>query len=677
MSKSLSRYNISVVDGFVRESTTFRELSSNAKCILADILSMTNGDLTKTASYLDSLLNKTQMKIKLLSDGNMSDEEFYTELMKLKNEQRDTVDIIERLYLSSGKSDVEQNDGNFSEELDEIEISNNFTNNQLNSFESVHCGCNQSTHLQHEGPESQHIENNYEYSKAKECNLSETHSEECGCSKTETDENTTNTDNHHSKTFVRESSPSATSWRHHITVPEPFEMTKREESLKRIKNLQNENRCSQPATVQDDANVHFGRQFKAKPVPSHVYLPLYEKLMEDNALRREAVRAYRKEILKSIEKPFNFTIRENLNKERNDFSREKIKQDMNFGTDKKLLHSKDDGPSDPLNLPSQLYEKRFERMQEDLLLKQIKRHLRAQRLLQSASLPPGMEERQHRMNMRRQERKARDKRLNRITVLDLDNPETVQKQYHYYHPAPDFKQLHWKSNKTLRRLWKPPPEPTRPKSFKLRTSERANSVDRRSSEISKVKKMDENTSQSIVKQPVLDSSLPPALSRSTFLRENYIRNSLAKADLDAKKKEETEYLKRIKQKEVSHTMKETLGGQIISPKQLINSITEERKRQLIQNDLNRQAEYQRELNAIQQRVASKPLLLTRQSRIVARKRAEAKFDASIQNAGLNLDEIIEKCHETDDMKTNSKKSMTKVSVEPYDPENHFGDLGNN
>ncbi|CAH8529470.1 unnamed protein product [Schistosoma intercalatum] len=316
-------------------------------------------------------------------------------------------------------------------------------------------------------------------------------------------------------------------------------------------------------------------------------------------------------------------------------------------------------------------------MQEDLLLKQIKRHLRAQRLIQSASLPPGMEERQHRMNLRKQERKARDKRLNRISVLDLDKPETEQKQYHYYRPAPDFKQLHWKSNKTLRRLWKPPPEPTRPKSFKLRTSERANSVDRRSLEISKMKRTEESISQSIVKQPVLDSSIPPALSRSTFLRENYIRNSLAKADLDAKKKEETEYLKRMKQKEVSNTMKETLGGQIISPKQLINSITEERKRQLVQNDLTRQAEYQRELNAIQQRVASKPLLLTRQSQIVARKRAEAKFDASIQNAGLNLEEIFEKCHETNDKKTTDKKSMTKVSVEAYDPKNHFGDLGNN
>ncbi|CAH8552362.1 hypothetical protein MS3_00005238 [Schistosoma haematobium] len=677
MTGSLSRYNISVVDGFVRESTTFRELSSNAKCILADILSITNGDLAKTASYLDSLLNKTQMKIKLLSSGNMSDEEFYTELMKLKTEQKDTVDIIEKLYFSSGKVDMEQNDGNFSEELNDKDVSKDSLSNQLNGSESVYCICNQSSHLHQEEPKSKCTEKNFEFSRSRECNVPETQSEECGCSKIEIDENKTTTDNHRSKNFVFESSPSVKSWRHHITVPEPFEMTKREESLKRTKNLQSENRRSQPATVQDNANMHLGRPFKAKPVPSHVYLPLYEKLLEDTTLRREAVRAYRKEILKSIEKPFNFTIRENLKKEQNDFSQEKTKQEMNFGADKKLLHSKDDGPPDPLNLPSQLYEKRFERMQEDLLLKQIKRHLRAQRLIQSASLPPGMEERQHRMNLRKQERKARDKRLNRISVLDLDKPETEQKQYHYYHPAPDFKQLHWKSNKTLRRLWKPPPEPTRPKSFKLRTSERANSVDRRSLEISKMKRTEENISQSIVKQPVLDSSIPPALSRSTFLRENYIRNSLAKADLDAKKKEETEYLRRMKQKEVSNTMKETLGGQIISPKQLINSITEERKRQLVQNDLTRQAEYQRELNAIQQRVASKPLLLTRQSQIVARKRAEAKFDASIQNAGLNLEEIFEKCHETNDKKTTDKKSMTKVSVEAYDPKNHFGDLGNN
>ncbi|VDQ01845.1 unnamed protein product [Trichobilharzia regenti] len=141
------------------------------------------------------------------------------------------------------------------------------------------------------------------------------------------------------------------------------------------------------------------------------------------------------------------------------------------------------------------------------------------------------------------------------------------------------------------------------------------------------------------------------------------RNS--KADLDAKKKEETEHLKRLKLKEVSNTMKETLGGQIISPKKIIDSITEERKRQLIQQDLARQAEYKRELNAIHERVASKPLLITRQNQIIARKRAEAKFDSCVRDAGLDPNEVLEKNSECKHQEriTNKKGDLAKDTIE--------------
>ncbi|KAK4471744.1 hypothetical protein MN116_005143 [Schistosoma mekongi] len=680
MTGCLARYNISVVDGFVRESKTFRELSSNAKCILANILSMTNGDLTKTASFLDNLLNETQMRIQFLMDGNMSDEEFYVELTKLKDEHRDTVDIIERLYLYSGKPDMKQNSKYALKETDELEGPKDFTSSQLSSSASICYNPDQIEHIPHEESTSIGIENNFGFCQSKECEISNTQVEECECAKIRIDESIS--DNCCFKSAVRKCSLPVTSWKHHITVPEPFEMTKREECLKRAKSLQSKSKSLQPTTILDGGNTHFGVQFKAKPIPSHVYLPLFEKLMEKNALRRKAIKEHHKEILKSTEKPFSFTIRENLKREQNDFSRDKTKQDKDFGTNKKPFDFKNDRPSDPLDLPSHLFERRFERMQEDLLLKEVKRHLRAQRLLRSASLPPGMEERQHRMDKRKQERKARNERLNRISIHDLDNSEVGQKQYRHYHPAPDFKQLHWKSSKNLRLLWKPPPEPTRPKSFKLQTSERANSLNRNSlqNNNNKMGKNDEeNVSQSTAKQPVLDAP-PPALSRSALLRENYIRNSLAKANLDEKKKEEMGYLKRLKQKEVSNTMKETLGGRMASPRRIINLITEERKRQLIQNDLNRRAEYKRELNAIQQRVASKPLLVTRQNQILARKRAEAKFDASIRDAGLDLNELLEKSQQINpqnDEKITLKKPITKVSVEAYDPENHFGDLGNN
>ncbi|CAH8846940.1 unnamed protein product [Trichobilharzia szidati] len=670
MTGTLTRYNVSVDDGFVRESTTFRELSSNAKCILANILSITNGDLGKTASFLDKLLNETQEKIRSLTDNDMSDEEFYTRLTNLKNEHRDTLDIIEQLYLSSGKftEDLQKGD-NISEEV----ASNEENQSPLESPKDI---CRTNNLVQREDY-YEHDRSHMFLPQANKCHSFKPEVNCCEVIRTGTSENRTNVGDDDNNDVENDCNTSCSSWRHHITIPEPFAMTKREEALKQSKNAQYENEMSTSSVVQKDSDKECNNQFKAKPVPSHVYLPLYEKIMEKNALRREAVKAYSKEILKATEKPFTFTIRENLKREQNDFSRDKDKWLHRKQTPSQF---KNDKSIDPLKLPSQLYENRFERMQEDSLLNEVKRQLRAQRLLQSASLPPGMEERQHLMNMRKLERKARDKRLNRISVLDLDNAETGKKQYQYYHPAPDFKQLHWKSSKALRRLWKPPPEPTRPKSFKLRTSERASSADRQMLQSQKIeKKENENRTRSATRQIVTHDVIEPALARSTFLRENYIRNSLAKADLDAKKKEETEHLKRLKLKEVSNTMKETLGGQIISPKKIIDSITEERKRQLIQQDLARQAEYKRELNAINERVASKPLLITRQNKIIARKRAEAKFDSCVRDAGLDPNEVLEKSSECkhQDTITNKKGNLTKDIVEPYDPENHFGDLGNN
>ncbi|CAH8546640.1 unnamed protein product [Heterobilharzia americana] len=663
MTQTVTRYSISIDDGFVRESTTFRELSSNAKCILADILSITNGDLAKTASFLDRLLNETQAKIQLLADNDMSDEEFYVKLTKLKTEHRDTLDIIEKLYLSPDIHPEEENNTFYEYTENAVHQDNCYSGKEK---------CRNKQMLEEE-LDCEPSENNVCLSRENECRSLRSRESYLGDSRKKINENEINNGDHDNNSSYHDFSTSPASWKHHITVPEPFEMTKREEAIKKIRNIRSENKVSQLSAFDGDEDKYCCTQFKAKPIPSHVYLPLYEKLMEQNALKREAVRAYSKEILKATEKPFSFTVREKLKREKNDFSQDISKH---YYIDKKPLQSKDNKSLDPLNLPLQLYERRFERMQEDLLLNEVKRQLRAQRLLQSASLPPGMEERQHRMNMRKLERKARDKRLNRINVLDLDDSEIGQKQYHHYHPAPDFKQLHWKSSKTLRRLWKPPPEPTRPKSFRLRTSERANSSDRQLSRNQNLKKDERKISQPILRQPA-KCCVEPALSKSTFLRENYIRSSLAKADLDERKKEETECLKRLKQKEVLNTVKETLGGQIISPKKIIESITEERRRQLVQQDLARQAEYKRELNDIQQRVASKPLLITKQNQLIARKRAEAKFEASVRHAGLDLNELLEKNlkNNRQDQKLSPKANLSKVPVEVYDPKNHFGDLG--
>lgn len=64
---------------------------------------------------------------------------------------------------------------------------------------------------------------------------------------------------------------------------------------------------------QEEAECH--RQFRAQPVPAHVYLPLYQEIMERNEARRQAGIQKRKELLLSSLKPFSFLVKEEQRKE--------------------------------------------------------------------------------------------------------------------------------------------------------------------------------------------------------------------------------------------------------------------------------------------------------------------------------------------------------------------------
>ena len=49
------------------------------------------------------------------------------------------------------------------------------------------------------------------------------------------------------------------------------------------------------------------RKFKANPVPAHVILPLYEKKLVDEELRKHKIKRMSKEYLEKVSKPFNLT----------------------------------------------------------------------------------------------------------------------------------------------------------------------------------------------------------------------------------------------------------------------------------------------------------------------------------------------------------------------------------
>lgn len=64
---------------------------------------------------------------------------------------------------------------------------------------------------------------------------------------------------------------------------------------------------------EEEAECH--RQFRAQPVPAHVYLPLYQEIMECGEARRRAGIQKRKELLLSSLKPFSFLEKEEQLKE--------------------------------------------------------------------------------------------------------------------------------------------------------------------------------------------------------------------------------------------------------------------------------------------------------------------------------------------------------------------------
>lgn len=101
---------------------------------------------------------------------------------------------------------------------------------------------------------------------------------------------------------------SISSWASSITVPQPFRMTLREawkkaQWLASPASFEHERQKAQKQG-QEEAECH--RQFRAQPVPAHVYLPLYQEIMERNEARRRAGIQKRKELLLSSLKPFSF-----------------------------------------------------------------------------------------------------------------------------------------------------------------------------------------------------------------------------------------------------------------------------------------------------------------------------------------------------------------------------------
>ncbi|CAF1349340.1 unnamed protein product [Rotaria sp. Silwood1] len=229
------------------------------------------------------------------------------------------------------------------------------------------------------------------------------------------------------KTRRLPSAPTTTSWAGRVTVPEPFSLTNSVtmDNVHRRKCMHEIEAAKLQKEVDDELMLN--RSFKANPVPAHVRMPLYEQLQEEQRIRREQVRHMTKEYLNSISKPFGFE------------SREKAKTIVR-------RHSYSDGDTPRHEpqfkakpLPDFYYRtsKDIEQMNEKSLYRSIKREMRAKELLRQSRLPLSMQEREQQAKRTRRSMSTND--LARIGYEEY----TFKPKTNGYH-IPNYDKLHSK-----------------------------------------------------------------------------------------------------------------------------------------------------------------------------------------------------------------------------------------
>uniref|UniRef100_A0A8B9I538 FAM161 centrosomal protein B n=1 Tax=Anser brachyrhynchus TaxID=132585 RepID=A0A8B9I538_9AVES len=244
-------------------------------------------------------------------------------------------------------------------------------------------------------------------------------------------------------------------WIPSITIPQPFKMTLREarkkSQLMKSYLFLELDKPRDKRQSQDEAECQ--KQFRAQPVPAHVFLPLYHEIMEQNEIRRQIATQKRKELLLSSQRPFSFLEKEEKKKEA---IRQKFLATATPSESSKLKQAS-------RKVPKSTYDPLLgDKLKEAELYREIRIQMRAKDLLESSVAPIDTS------NCRRkpQSRTATKTKQEKLGFLQDKSFSFTPR----INPTiPDFEELYWAFQREAVRRQEVK-EATRNKPFKLRTS---------------------------------------------------------------------------------------------------------------------------------------------------------------------------------------------------------------
>ncbi|XP_065661666.1 protein FAM161A [Hydra vulgaris] len=441
------------------------------------------------------------------------------------------------------------------------------------------------------------------------------------------------------------------SWSPSITIPEPFQMTIRDErkgkkKSKKIQKIEDELLLKQ---LREEAELH--KKIVPTPIPASTFLPLYEEINRQQEKNRRYIRNIKKHMLISTQRPFSFIKREEAKKDlKRSYSAETINIQKN-----NQFHAKP--------YPEKLFDLSLaDKIAEEDEYRKIKIKLRAQELLASSSLPPSM--------------KRRDKVQYKMTKKN-ENSENDRKSFKpvVHHEIPDFESLHKKIINELeekKRLnlstvcnpfeLKTMKIPERRLIFKKMHSSKDNSELNGSC----------NTKAKSPTHSHMKSEQSPSysLNETARLRQERLKSTIEKSKIDNLRKSIEETKKRKEQENLRKTLVTKVAAQDPSRNREVE--TEEKIKRFREADYARRCEYDKYLHDINTKMNSRPLLFERESQTNAKLKASRRYEEVLRDAGVCENDLEKMMRRQVNSQTSEffEESMNKNNDESSDYENN-------
>lgn len=247
-------------------------------------------------------------------------------------------------------------------------------------------------------------------------------------------------------------------WSPCITIPKPFTMTIREAKKSKDKKTRSQRLLEEELKLKKERDEsELQKKFRSQPIPATTFLPLYDEINRQNEVRRQHVRETSKALLKSSEKPFRFTKREELKQA------QRLSKSLNSLSE--LTPQKENKGFKANPFPAHLFDLTLaDKLAEQDEYRAIKVKMRSQETLAKSRLP---------MNMEGRGRQYTIGKLRNKTMKEKEKKAFMTKDHTFNpqinHDIPDFDMLQYEFDKELRKK-KTEREPTVVEPFNLRTA---------------------------------------------------------------------------------------------------------------------------------------------------------------------------------------------------------------